>query len=207
MTVAALYWPVSAEAPVDYNIPDIGSLGEPAREKYSKPATLWTDLKRDVFDGASKWDHGKDQNVAKIAAYIIKKSQPQLMTIHFFGVDHAQHLSGRESEMTQEAIADADEGVGIIIAALKEQGIWDNTVLFVGGDHGFYNVTRNVYPNVWLKNAGLLNDLKSDWKAQFNSVGGSTYLYLRDPNDKETLAQVKSYWHHYPIHQSLFQDH
>lgn len=191
MTVAALYWPVSAEAPVDYNIPDIGSMGEPAREKYSRPATLWTDLKKDVFGGAAKWDHGKDQNVAKIAAYIIKKSKPELMTIHFFGVDHAQHLSGRESQMTQEAIADADEAVGIIIAALKEQGIWDNTVLFVGGDHGFYDVTKNVYPNVWLKNAGLLNDLKTDWKAQFNSVGGSTYLYLRDPNDKETLAQVK----------------
>ncbi len=190
MTVAALYWPVSADAPVDYNIPDIGSLGEPAREKYSKPLTLWDNLRKDVFNGAPQIDHGKDQNVGRIAAYIIKKSQPQLMTIHFFGVDHAQHLSGRESQMTQEAIADADEAVGIIIAALKEQGIWNQTVLMVGGDHGFYNVTRTVYPNVWLKNAGLLNDTKADWKAQFNSVGGSTYLYLRDPKDKETLAQV-----------------
>ena len=27
MTVASLYWPVSANAPVDYNIPDVGSMG------------------------------------------------------------------------------------------------------------------------------------------------------------------------------------
>src|SRR5689334_4235071 len=36
--VAALLWPVSAGVPVDYNIPDIGSLGDSVRNAYSKPA-------------------------------------------------------------------------------------------------------------------------------------------------------------------------
>ncbi len=192
LKVAALFWPVSADAPVDYNIPDIGSMGEKVREDYAKPAGFVATLKKEVFDGTTKIEYGKDQNVAKIAAYVIKKDQPTLMTIHFFSVDHAEHMQGRNGDMVKAAISDADEGVGIIEDALKQQGIWENTVLIVTGDHGFLNVTKSVQPNVWLKNAGLLNDIKTgDWKAQFCSVGGSTYLYLKDKSDLKTLAEVK----------------
>jgi predicted AlkP superfamily pyrophosphatase or phosphodiesterase len=192
MTTAALFWPVSADAPVDYNIPDIGSLGEPAREKYSKPEGFISLMKKEVFNTTEKIDYGKNQNVAKIAAYVIKKSKPELMTIHVFSVDHAAHLQGRTGPMVEEAISDADEAVGIIVDALKSAGIWETTVLMIGGDHGFYNVSRSVNPNTWLKNAGLINNAKADdWKAMFNSVGGSSYLYLKDPSDKATLAQVE----------------
>lgn len=192
LKVAALLWPVSADAPVDYDIPDIGSMGETVRETYSKPAGLISQLKQEVFGGVSKIEYGKDQNVARIAAYVIKKDQPSLMTIHFFSVDHAEHMQGRSGDMVSAAIKDADEGVGIIEDALKQKGIWDNTVLIVTGDHGFLNVTTSVHPNVWLKNAGLLTDVKKDdWKAQFYTVGGSAYLYLKDPTDLTTLAEVR----------------
>lgn len=193
MTVASLFWPVSADALVDYNIPDIGGMGETVREKYSKPEGFVATLKKEVFNGAEKVDYGKNQNVGKIAAYVIHKIQPQLMTIHLFSVDHAEHTVGRTGQMVEDAVSDADEAVGIIIDALKTEGIWDNTLLLVGGDHGFYNVSRSVSPNVWLKNAGLLTDVKTDsWKAQFYTVGGSAYLYLKNPADKSTLTQVES---------------
>jgi hypothetical protein len=49
-----------------------------------------------------------------------------------------------------------------------------------------------VNPNVWLVKAGLITDVKKDeWKAQFFSVGGSSYLYLKDRKDKETLKRVR----------------
>lgn len=193
MTVASLYWPVSAKAPVDYNIPDIGGLGDEIREQYSLPQGFFAEVKKEVFNGADKIEAGKNQNIAKIAAYVINKSKPQLMTIHLFSVDHAEHEEGREGAEVQEAVADADASVGIIIDALKAAGIWESTVLLVGGDHGFYNVKKTVSPNVWLKEAGLITDLKTgDWKAQFNSSGGSTYLYLKDPTDQVTLSKVKA---------------
>jgi len=193
MTVASLYWPVSANAPVDYNIPDIGGLGDGVREQYSLPKGFYAEVKKEVFGGADKIDNGKNQNIAKIAAYIINKSKPNLMTIHVFSVDGAEHSSGRSGAKVQEAVADADAAVGIIVDALKAAGIWDSTVLLVGGDHGFYDVKKTISPNVWLKEAGLLNDLKTgDWKAQFNASGGSAYLYLKDPSDKTTADKVKS---------------
>jgi len=193
MTVASLYWPVSANAPVDYNIPDIGGLGDGVREQYSLPQGFYAEVKKEVFGGVDKIDAGKNQNIAKIAAYVIKKSKPELMTIHVFSVDGAEHAVGRSGARVQEAVADADAAVGIIVDALKAAGIWENTVLLVGGDHGFYDVKKTISPNVWLREAGLINDLKTgDWKAQFNAVGGSAYLYLKDPADKATANKVKA---------------
>jgi len=193
MTVASLYWPVSANAPVDYNIPDIGGLGDEVRAQYSLPQGFYAEVKKEVFGGVDKIDAGKNQNIAKIAAYVIKKSKPGLMTIHVFSVDHAEHVEGRYGTEVQEAVADADAAVGIIVDALKAVGIWDSTVLLVGGDHGFYDVKKTISPNVWLKEAGLINDLKTgDWKAQFNASGGSAYLYLKDPADKVTANKVKA---------------
>lgn len=192
LKATALFWPVAADAAVSYNIPDIGSMGEGVREQYSKPAGFLNTVKTELFNGMAKIDYGRDVNIARIAAYIIKKDQPNLMTIHFFSVDHAEHIDGRTGDMVKEAIAGADSGVAIIVKALKEQGIWNNTVIIVGGDHGFVNVKTSVSPNVWLVKAGLLTDVKKDdWKAQFYTVGGSAYLYLKDKNDTETLEQVK----------------
>lgn len=192
LKVASLLWPVAADAPVMYNIPDIGSLGEDVREKFSKPEGFVADLKKDVFNNAARIEYGKDHNVAAIAAYVIKKDQPNLMTIHFFSVDHYEHEQGRQGPLVQAAVSDADSSVGIVVNALKDAGIWDNTVLIVTGDHGFVNVVTSVNPNLWLIKAGLITDVKKDeWKAQFFSVGGSTYLYLKDRNDTETLNAVK----------------
>lgn len=193
LITAALCWPVSAEAPVKYNIPDIGGMGEAVREQYSKPEGFIADLKKNVFNDAARIEYGKDHNVAAIAAWVIKKDKPGLMTIHFFSVDHYEHEQGRQGDKVQAAVSDADSSVGIIVSALKEAGIWEKTVLIVTGDHGFMDVKKNVHPNIWLAKAGLITDIKKDeWKAQFNSVGGSSYLYLKDPNDKQTLEQVKN---------------
>ncbi|HTF30448.1 MAG TPA: ectonucleotide pyrophosphatase/phosphodiesterase [Flavitalea sp.] len=193
LKTAALFWPVNAGAPTDYNIADIGSMGEGIREQFSRPAGIIPELKAKLFNDSARIEYGKDHNVAAIAAYIIKKDQPNLMTVHFFGVDHYSHQEGREGSLVSAAIADADSSVGIVIKAIKDAGIWDKTVFIVTGDHGFMNVETAINPNVWLAKEGLITDIKKDeWKAQFFSAGGSSYLYLKDKNDTKTAEQVKS---------------
>lgn len=199
LTVAALFWPVSANAPVDYNIPDIGSMGERVRADFSKPARFIDTVKAEVFNDTAQINYGRDENVGRIAAYVIKEAQPNLMTVHLFSVDHSEHMEGRDGPMVREAIADADSAVAIIINSLQQQNIWDSTVLIVAGDHGFVNVTKRLNLNVWLAQTGLINNLKTnDWKAQFFSVTGSAYLYLKDKNDSKTLNQVKSILNNLP---------
>lgn len=197
--VAALFWPVSADAPADYLIPDNGSMGEANRIAYSKPAGFIETLQKDVFNDTGKINYGVDHNVAQIAAYVIKQAAPELMTVHFFSVDHFEHMQGREGELVEKAISDADSAVGIVWKAIQDKGIADNTLFIVTGDHGFETVTTSVNPNVWLKEAGLITDLKNGgWKARFLSVGGSTYLYLKNRNDKATLDKVNSILNNLP---------
>lgn len=197
MVVASLLWPVSADAPVQYDIPDVGSMGQTVQDQYSKPAGFLDALKKGVFGGASRIDYGLNTNVGKIAAYVIGQARPNLMTIHLFSVDHFEHEQGRDGDKVRAAVRNADSAVGIIVDAVKAAGIADSTVIIVTGDHGFVTTTEQVNPNVWLANAGLLTDVKKgdwnagNWKAQFYSVGGSSYLYLKDRNDKETLEAVK----------------
>lgn len=190
MKGTSLNWPVSAEAPVLFNIPDIGGR-QTEVAKYAYPAGIIDSLNADIFHGKGLMNLSKDQNSALIAAWAIRKYKPNFFTIHLFSVDHAEHLTGRNGDMTHDAIADADESVAIIRKAIREAGIADNTLLIVTGDHGLLDVSTQVEPNVWLAKAGLLDNPNGRWKARFNSVGGSTFLYLKDKNDRQTLTRVK----------------
>ncbi|ANI90724.1 nucleotide pyrophosphatase [Arachidicoccus ginsenosidimutans] len=207
LKTASLLWPVTGDAPVAYNIPDIGSLGEKVREQYSKPEGFVDEVKKNVFDNAAKIEYGKNVNIAKIAAYVIQKDQPNLMTVHFFATDGAQHRVGREGDLVKRAVLDADSGVAIIVKALKDAGIWNQTVLIITGDHGFCTIKKTVAPNVWLSNAGLITDKNhGQWKAQFLTEGGAAFLYLKDKNDVETLNKVKQLLNNLPAEQrALFR--
>ncbi len=207
LKTAAMFWPVSADAPVDYNIADVGSMGVKNMAAYAKPAGFYDLVRKELFNDSPRIDLGKDYNVANIAAKVIKEGKPNFMTIHFFGVDSKSHQQGRNGEAVKEAVAVADSSVGIVMQALKDAGIFEKTVFIVTGDHGFTDVTSTVSPNVWLKEAGIIKDVKTDdWKAQFFSVGGSSYLYLKDKNDQQTAKQVLDLLNKLPSeHKKLFR--
>lgn len=188
LKVASLVWPVSAEAPVDFNIPDIGGMGNTVLEKYSVPEGITTTLKEQVLGGAEKINIGDDMGVAKIAAWVIKNEKPHLMTIHIFGLDHKEHAFGREGDEVQKGLSIADSSVGIIWNAIKESGLEDSTLFIVLGDHGFYDADKSLNPNVLLSQAGLIRD--GDWDARFHTVGGAAFLFVKN-NDKTIITRVK----------------
>lgn len=191
LKVASLVWPVSAEAPIDFNIPDIGGMGNTVLEKYSIPAGVTTTLKKEVLGGAEKIDISDDVSVAKIAAWAIKNKKPNLMTIHMFGLDHKEHEFGREGTEIQKAVAKADSCIGIIRDAIRDAGLQDSTLFIVLGDHGFFDRDKSLNPNVLLARAGLLrNTDKGDWDARFYTVGGGAFLFVKN-NDKKIVAEVE----------------
>jgi predicted AlkP superfamily pyrophosphatase or phosphodiesterase len=205
LKTAALMWPVSVGAPVNFNFSDVGSMGEKIREERAVPTGIVAELKKNLFNDSPRIEYGKDRNIANIAAYIIKKDKPNLMTMHFFGVDHYSHQEGREGPAVSAAIAHADSSLAIVIDAIKSAGIWDKTVFIVTGDHGFMDVTTSVSPNIWLIKNGFITDVKKDeWKAQFYSVSGSGYLYLKDKNDKKTATEVLTMLNNLPAEEKKF---
>ena len=189
LKAASVNWPVSVGAPTVFNLSDVGAKGQKVMEDSTNPPGISTLIREKLLDNAPSIKIGIDKNVANIAAWVIKTEKPNFMTVHLLGMDHEQHLHGRNGPEVEQAIIRADSAIGIIRKALGEAGIAENTLLIVTGDHGFYDVTTSVRPNVWLKEWGLMED-ENNWKARFHTAGGGAFMFLKDKNDKATLNAV-----------------
>lgn len=189
LKAASVNWPVSVGAPTVFNISDVGSKGQRVMEDSTNPAGISTVLRQKVLNNVPSIKVGVDKNVAAIAAWVIKTEKPNFMTVHLLGMDHAQHVHGRNGPEVEHTIVLADSAVGVIRKAIREAGIADNTLLIITGDHGFLDVNTTVSPNVWLKEWGLMED-ENSWKAKFHTAGGGAFLFLKDKDDKTTLNTV-----------------
>lgn len=191
LKAASVNWPVSVGAPTVFNISDVGAKGQKVMEDSTNPPGISALLKQKVLNNTPAIKVGIDKNVASIAAWVIKTEKPNFMTVHLLGMDHAQHVNGRNGSDIEHTIVLADSAVGMIRKAIAEAGIKDNTLLIVTGDHGFKDVTTTVSPNVWLQDWGFMKN-DNDWKAKFHAAGGGAFLYLKDKNDVATLNTVTS---------------
>lgn len=203
LTSGSVLWPVTEGAPIDYNIPDIWDAGIADRRETtsarSTPPGLWQELeqfatgKLEANDFNLDKDYlSMDENVARMAGYIIRKHQPALVAVHLAAVDHAEHAEGRDGIAVRRAVSGADRSIRTIIEAVDKAGIKEHTAIIITGDHGFVNRHTSFNPNVLLAKAGLMNDIKkNDWKGQFHPSGGSAFLYLKDKRDTKSLELVK----------------
>ena len=208
---ACVRWPVTYNAPIDYRIPEYWNYKDmsdarPFTAAATQPLSLWKEV-QDSATGFLKPDdigseHNElvsDENMARITGYLIKEYKPNFTAVHLACTDHYEHQEGREAYMVRASVAGADRSIKTIIESLKRAGIADSTLLIVTGDHGFEDIYRSFNPNYLLKENGLIKDTKTDdWKAQFHSSGGSTFLELKDPKDKETVVKVKQILNNLP---------
>src|SRR5690606_8172594 len=81
-----------------------------------------------------------DENLARMAAHIIKTYKPALTAVHLPCVDHAEHTQGLDGDMVRTAVAGADHSIGRSLEAREEAGIRDSTPIIIMGDHGFSDV-------------------------------------------------------------------
>lgn len=200
---ASLIWPVSVGAPIDYNIPEVWTLDknygriQPMRD-HQTPNGLLEEMETAVlgkmdtitFNG----DYlNREDRTGEMAAYILSKYKPSLMTVHLIATDHFQHEQGRDGKKVHTAIAAVDRAIGKIIEASERSKILDKTTFIITGDHGFVNIHSALSPNVWMVEEGLM-DAKKDrgnWKATFHTSGASAFLMLKDKNDTKTLDKVR----------------
>lgn len=201
LKTASVSWPISVNSPfIDYNIPEIWSFTNPmdrrgATQKYAQPKGLFEEAVSNATGNLNINDYNlsslsMDQNLGRIAGYILKTYKPNLLTIHLPNTDGAQHKNGREGIEVEKAIAGADQAVSTIIDALKKADIYDQTNIIITGDHGFVTVHSSIAPNIWLSEIGLSSSDGSDDKAFFFSTGGSTFLHLKDENDEKSLEKI-----------------
>lgn len=80
----------------------------------------------------------KPQNpaTAKYAVEYIKSARPALVNIVFDEPDHVGHADGHDTPAYYKKLNELDGYIGQIIQAIKDAGIWDETIIIVTADHG-----------------------------------------------------------------------
>lgn len=194
LTTAAIGWPVTVGAEIDYNVPEIFAPGEtPATwnwiAKNSTPGLLEKALGPDL-----KPERSTDERFTAVSEFIIKNYRPNLLLLHLIELDGAHH---RHGPRTPPGIATAEREDGYIariMEATKQAGIFEKTTFFIVSDHGFASIDKRFAPNVALAKAGLITldaaGKATSWKAAAWPSGGSCAIILKDADDKETAAKV-----------------
>ncbi|MDA2938881.1 ectonucleotide pyrophosphatase/phosphodiesterase [Acidobacteria bacterium AH-259-A15] len=206
---AALFWPASVDAPVDWNMPEVSRRDVDvltAIRRATEPPDFFSEIEQEVTGELTPSDFTnrptRDQHLASIASYLIRRYRPDLVAIHFRAVDYFQHQFGRDAPEVREAVAGADQAVKRVIETVEAAGIQKRTAIIVAGDHGFVDVHSQLAPNVWLVEAGLMEarDDRGDWRATFHTQAGSAFLHVRDPADSDAVEEVRALLSRLPAH-------
>lgn len=192
---AAIHWPVTLGAPVDYLVPEIFTTPPWHTEKssvlvkkYSTPGlpemlnqklnlVPYTNMKE-----ADAWG-------AKAIKFLYETYQPELSAFHIIYADKNQHETGRDSVETQKAVAWIDQQLKPFIDVIDTK-----TCLIILGDHGFFDYTKVININKLFVDKGWIKidkkgKLKS-WKVIAHKSGAQAAIYLKDKSIKKKAIQL-----------------
>jgi predicted AlkP superfamily pyrophosphatase or phosphodiesterase len=201
-TTAALNWPLTAGAAIDWNVPDVWPGSDDAvvaaMRDASAPAGLMAELEREAVgrlhtDNFSSRLLAHDIRLAGMAAYLFERYRPTLLLVHVEGVVQIQQEPDWRNPRRARAIACADVVVSLLVELIERTEAWDHTAIIGTGDHGMTEVHTQVRPNVWLAEAGLRpRSLAAgdEWRAMFHALGGCAFLRVQEPA-AENVAAVR----------------
>lgn len=183
---ASLLWPVTAQSKIKYCVPEIF----PNRKWQNQvmisavngPVPYQIELLGrfgHLLDGLKQ--PNLDNFVTEAAEYTIRKYNPELFLIHLTDVDTHRHECGLDGPEIEEAMKRHDERLGRFLTALEETGDMSKTTVVVLGDHCQIATHTAVYPNYYLKKAGLLrvsdDGAVRDYDFYAQHCDGSCYIY------------------------------
>jgi predicted AlkP superfamily pyrophosphatase or phosphodiesterase len=139
LRTAAVHWPVTVGAEIDYLNPVYRRTFNPESlnllRVLSRPPGLLESY--EAARGKALGFPLTDEDRVGLAAYIIRTHRPHLTLLHIGDTDVAQHRSGPGSPQALAAIEQADANVKLIVDAVADAGLSDETTIVVASDHGF----------------------------------------------------------------------
>ena len=218
LRTAAVLWPLTAGARIDWNFPEIAALpGENQTLKVLRsgsPAWLVALQLRFGRYRRGSVQPALDDFVSRCAADTIRRKRPHLLMTHLIALDDAKHRYGSGAPQTGAALESLDACLGRIVAAIDEAGLAGETDVVVLGDHGHIDTRALVRLNRLLVATGLASAQAASgvgvppfgrgskaraglagkdipvWRAWFRCSGGSAYLHVR-PGDTAAEIQVR----------------
>jgi len=142
MKTAAITWPVTVGAAIDFNLPEFflkrngGSMDLVGIESKATPglvgriAEMFPSFPREWMD---------DEARTLALLYLLKQEKPNLILAHLVDLDSEAHDNGPFTRAANATLEHTDELLGRILVALPPQ-----QVLALVSDHGFERVDRSV---------------------------------------------------------------
>ena len=183
---ASILWPVTGKSRIRYCVPEIFAnhwwQSQVMVSATNGPVLYQIELLKKfghLMDGIKQPQ--LDNFVYAAADYTIRKYDPQLFLIHLTDVDTNRHLYGLDAPQIKEALDRHDERLGGICRALAETGDMEKTTIVVLGDHCQMDTHTVLYPNYYLKKAGLIRATADGKIKDYDFIAqhcdGSCYIY------------------------------
>jgi len=130
---------------------------------------------------------------------VLKNKQPRFVGVIYGATDHAGHQHGPRSDEVKKAVLEIDAAIGVLVKGLKDQGIFDETLMVFSSDHGMsaYEAKQPATDAAeTLRKAGFrvatsAEQLKPDTQIVV-IANGVRVIYFRDvtPEQKEKATQA-----------------
>jgi predicted AlkP superfamily pyrophosphatase or phosphodiesterase len=195
LTVATITWPVTVNAPVDWNLPEYfalrrgGDMDLRSIESKSNPPDLVTKIAADCPSFAQQWMDDRIRTMA--ALWVLRHEKPGLMLLHLVDLDSEEHDNAPFTRESYATLEHSDELIGDIVAALPE-----GTAVAVVSDHGFERVdkivnVKSVVPEV-IQSGSLLLASEEKTAARLRDLAKDPKYGIGREMSKEEFARFPS---------------
>lgn len=202
LTTSAIQWPVTAQADVDFLMPEIWDTkrwgSEEALYRGTASANVFENhypRHRDMITWAPKRTF--NEFACSIAEEVLAQEQPDVMFLHLVAVDAARHLTGPFTPAVHEALREVDGQLGRLLAAIDAAGNADTTNVVIVSDHGHLATEQVTSLNTLFKDRGFLRVDESGKLVDYDifclSAGFSAQLFLANGLSAARRAEVAAF--------------
>ena len=209
LTTAAIGYPVTAGAAIDFNLPEIfdgqdSAAARPAIRRQANPTGLMEEISSALKLDPSALDREprdlagaetQDQVKAAAAGYIVEKHRPNLTLLRLTAFGDAQRRHGPFSKEALLMLERTDALLKRIGDAIGRAGLMNETTFLIVSAHGSMPVGREFHPNAVLAKKGFLTaDAQGrvlTWRAIAQAMGGAAAVFVKDPQDEIGMREAE----------------
>lgn len=140
---AAITWPVTVDAPVDFNLPEYfqrrngGAMDLDSIAKKATPG-LVEEIARRYPSFPKQWVD--DRARAQATMFLLEQKKPDLLVVHFVDLDSEAHDTGPFSREANAVLEYTDELIGDILRVIPRE-----YAVALVSDHGFERTDKMIY--------------------------------------------------------------
>jgi hypothetical protein len=151
---------------------------------YSKPDGLYQEMRGELGHFPLQHYWGPLSNIESSrwilsgASRLIARHAPNLHWIYLPHLDYAAQKFGPDSPQAQASLTELDQELARFADGVAESEIGGRVVFVAAGEYAMTDVSGVIYPNLLLREAGLLKVRKEDGAEQIDLAGSAAFAMV-----------------------------